>query len=470
MPMEGREPQEKEPMAGKDTGTLGPENSLTKLHRVAKRAKEDRKLRFTAVGHLLDEIMLKEAWAKVRKDGAAGVDGITAKEYGRNLEGNIRSLYSRLRQGKYIAPPVRRAWIPKANGQLRPIGIPTLEDKILQRAAVAIMEVIFEPNFLDTSYGFRPGRNAHMASDSIQRNLTFGPASWVLELDIEDFFGSLDPNWLRKMVNLRLGDGLLRRLIGKWLKAGVLEEAGLVKQEKGTPQGGVVSPLISNIYLHCVLDAWFERKVKPALKGKAHLWRYADDVTLAFEYEEDARKALELIKLRLGKFNLKLNEKKTKLLRFQKPRPDNDSHNGQPPTFNFLGFTYHWGLSRNGKHIVQRKTMASRLSRAISHINQWCRNNRHEPLKKQQNYLKAALRGHYNYYGVTGNARRLSVFYFWVTKVWHKWLSRRSQTGYLRWERMKKILRYYPLEKPWVVHSIYRIPPLLPLAYGKAYS
>ena len=461
MPMEGRGPHDKEPAGGKDTVIQWPETSLTKLRRVAIRAKEDRNLRFTSLGNLLDKVMLRESWRRIRKDGAAGVDGITAKEYGLRLEDNLRNLYQRQRLNQYQAPPVRRVWIPKVNGTLRPIGVPATEDKILQRAVASIMEVIFDPNFLDCSYGFRPGRNAHQAVEAIQKTLTFKPITWVLELDIESFYDNLNHEWLRKMVNLRLGDGHLRRLIGKWLEAGVMQEAQLLKQDKGSPQGGIVSPTLANIYLHCVLDVWFERKVKPTLKGQAYLWRYADDGLLAFEYEEDARKVLELLKLRIGKFSLKLNETKTRLLNFKKPEDGDGRGNpdGKPPTFDFLGFTHYWGISRKGRAIVKRKTAASRIRRAMSRMAEWCRRNRHESLKRQQAHLNAALRGHYNYYGITGNWNSLQGFFLHVVKVWKKWLGRRSQKGYIRWERMRGTLERYALEAPRVVHSIYRAPP-----------
>ncbi|MBI4249847.1 MAG: group II intron reverse transcriptase/maturase [Elusimicrobia bacterium] len=413
-------------------------------------------MRFSSLGHLLDKPMLYDAWNRICKTGSGGVDGVTTREYAENLDTNLGKLHESLLRGNYRAPPVRRAWIPKANGTMRPIGIPTVEDKVVQRAVVSIMEAVYEPLFLENSYGFRPGKNAHQALESIQRTLTEGAVPWIVELDIESFFDNLSHDWLSKMVNHRLGDGCIRRLIGKWLNAGVLEETQRLKQEKGSPQGGVISPMLANIYLHYVLDVWFKYKVKPVLSGKACFWRYADDVLLAFANKEDAERVLGLLWERMGKFNLRLNETKTRLRHCRKPESSND----KPSTFDFLGFTHYWGLSRRGKAVIKRKTAADRLRRAMTAVAQWCRRNRHEPIKGQWERLNAALRGHYNYYGITGNFRSLTAYYQHVQATWQRWLSRRSQKAYVRWARMQIILKHYALETPRIVHSIYRKPRL----------
>jgi group II intron reverse transcriptase/maturase len=428
--------------------TLCPE-----LDRVARLAKERPRMRFTSLAHLMDEKFLKGAWQRVRKDGAVGVDQQSAKEYAVNLDANLRGLCERLRSGRYKAPPVRRVWIPKDGGKQRPLGIPTIEDKLVQRAVAMILEAVHEQDFLDCSHGFRPKRSAHGALQQLQDVIVMRRVGWVLDADIEDFFGTLDHQWLRKMVRHRVNDGSIDRLIGKWLHAGVLEEGAISHPSSGTPQGGVISPVLANIYLHYVLDLWFEKKIKRSLRGEAHLFRYADDVVLCFEHEEDAREVATLLRERLLRFGLRLNETKTKLIRFGRRAKGPDG--GKPESFNFLGFTHVCGKTRKGKFTVKRRTMKSRLHRAMRRVTEWCRTNRHLPVAEQQARLNRGLRGHYNYYGITGNSHGLQQFYDHVVSTWRKWLDRRGRRGSMPWYRLYDLLERLPLRRPFIAHSVY---------------
>lgn len=410
-------------------------------------------MRFTSLAHLMDEEFLRAAWQRVRKDGAVGVDQQSAKEYASNLDANLRGLCERLRSGRYKAPPVRRVWIPKDGGKRRPLGIPTIEDKLVQRAVAMILEAVHEQDFLDCSHGFRPKRSAHVALQQLQDTIVMQRVGWVLDADIEDFFGTLDHEWLRKMVRHRVNDGSIDRLIGKWLHAGVLEEGAISHPSSGTPQGGVISPVLANIYLHYVLDLWFEKKIKRSLRGEAYLFRYADDVVLCFEREEDARRVSGLLRERLLKFGLRLNDTKTKLIRFGRGAKGPDG--GKPESFNFLGFTHVCGKTRKGKFTVKRRTMRNRLHRAMRRVTEWCRENRHLPVAKQQARLNRGLRGHYNYYGITGNSHCLQQFYDHVVTTWRKWLDRRGRRGSMPWYRFRELLRRLPLVRPFIAHSIY---------------
>jgi group II intron reverse transcriptase/maturase len=410
-------------------------------------------MRFTSLAHLMDEEFLKAAWQRVRKDGAVGVDQQSAKDYAANLDANLRELCERLRSGRYKAPPVRRVWIPKDGGKRRPLGIPTIEDKLVQRAVAMILEAVHEQDFLDCSHGFRPNRSAHVALQQLQNTIVMHRVGWVLDADIEDFFGTLDHEWLRKMVRHRVNDGSIDRLIGKWLHAGVLEEGAISHPSSGTPQGGVISPVLANIYLHYVLDLWFEKRIKRSLRGEAHLFRYADDVVLCFEHEEDARRVAELLRERLLKFGLRLNDTKTKLIRFGRGAKGSDG--GKPESFNFLGFTHVCGKTRKGKFTVKRRTMKSRIHRAMRRVTEWCRENRHLPVAKQQARLNRGLCGHYNYYGITGNSHCLQQFYDHVVATWRKWLDRRGRRGSMPWYRYRELLRRLPLVRPFIAHSVY---------------
>jgi group II intron reverse transcriptase/maturase len=405
-----------------------------------------------SLAHHIDLDFLLEAYRRTRKDGATGVDGQTATEYAEHLEENLRDLLNRAKSGTYVAPPVRRVHIPKGDGRrTRPIGIPTFEDKVLQRAVTMLLDAVYEQDFRDCSYGFRPGRSAHRALDTLWKRLMAVGGGWVVELDIEDFFGSLDRQRLREILQQRVRDGVLLRLIGKWLHAGVLEEGNLTRPEAGTPQGGVISPVLANVYLHEVLDTWFEDVVRPRMRGAAHLVRYADDAVIVFAREDDARRVMAVLPKRLAKHGLRLHPEKTRLIAFGRPR--SRSREDRPGTFDFLGFTHYWGKSRRGYSVVRRKTARDRFTRSLRAVYRWCRVHRHLPIGEQQRVLGRKLRGHYAYYGIMGNASCLSHFYLEVRRAWRKWFARRSNSARMPWDRFVRLVERYPLPLPRVVHS-----------------
>jgi RNA-directed DNA polymerase len=430
------------------------ENISTKQQKIAALAKIEPKLALTTLAHHVNEEWLTEAYRRTRKSGAAGVDGVTAEEYEEKLEENLKGLLDRFKSGDYRAPAVRRVHIPKegAGNKTRPIGIPTLEDKVLQRAVTMVLEPIYEEDFLDCSYGFRPGRSAHHALEALWRGLMNIGGGWVVDLDIRSFFDSVDRAKLGDFLDQRVRDGVIRRTIGKWLNAGVMEEGVTWYPEQGTPQGGVVSPLLSNIFLHEVLDTWFEQVVKPRMRGRACMVRFADDAVLVFEREDDARRVMQVLPKRFGKYGLTLHPEKTRLVDFR--RPSGHSGAGAGECFDMLGFTHHWGKSRKGKWVVTRKTAKNRLSRAVKRIGRWCQEHRHQKVPDQQTELNRKLRGHYSYYGVTGNFRSLALVRRAVERLWRKWLSRRSRQAHLNWEAFRRLLHHYPLAPPRIVHSV----------------
>jgi RNA-directed DNA polymerase len=428
-----------------------------KLERIAKLAKQAPEMAFTSLSHHIDIDWLREAYRRTRKDGATGVDGQSADEYAANLEDNLQSLLDRAKSGTYRAPPVRRVHIPKADGkQMRPIGIPTFEDKVLQRAVTMVLEAVYEQDFLPCSYGFRPARSAHDALKVIQHEAVCMAGGWVLDIDIRKFFDTLDHAHLRGILRRRVRDGVLLRWIGKWLQAGVLEDGELSYPNAGTPQGGVISPLLANVYLHEVLDLWFEREVKPRLSGHAFLVRYADDFVVVFSCEQDARRVMDVLPKRFAKYGLTLHPEKSRLVEFRRPDrrpPDEGGDAGRPGTFDLLGFTHFWGMSRKGKWVVKRKTAKNRLSRALRRASEWCRSNRHRSVREQWRALSKKLLGHFGYYGITGNHRALQCFADGVLRRWRKWLDRRSQRSHMPWSLMERLLERYPLPRPRIVHS-----------------
>ena len=437
---------------GKMSGTLSSGNNSTKLAQIAELARKHPERVFSSLHHVIDVALLREAFRLTRKDGATGVDGQNAEEYGRDLEDNLASLLTRFRKGTYYAPPVKRVHIPKGDGRMRPIGIPTFEDKVLQRAVAMVLGAIYEQDFHPSSYGFRPKRSAHDALQAVWEATTKIGGGWILEVDIQAYFDKLDHGALRGFLDKRVSDGVLRRAIDKWLKAGVLEDGVETHPDEGSPQGGVVSPVLANVYLHEVLDVWFEREVKSRLHGNATLVRYADDFVIVFEWEADARRVMEVLPKRFGKYGLTLHPEKTRLLKFTRPRANGRNHgDGEgPESFNFLGLTHHWRKSRKGTMVVYRKTMRTRFSRGLKRVREWCRDNRHLPIAQQQKLLAKKLRGHYNYYGLTGNYVALARFAEEVRRTWHKWLARRSQRANACWEHFQRILHRYPLPRPRV--------------------
>jgi group II intron reverse transcriptase/maturase len=441
-----------EPSERKMKETLSSPIISTKLQRIAETAKQYPERAFTTLAHHIDIVWLREAYRRTRKNGATGIDGQTATEYAVNLEQNLQSLLGRFKSGRYRAPPVKRVHIPKGSDgkQTRPIGIPTFEDKILQRAVTMLLEAIYEQDFLTCSYGFRPGCSAHQALEAVRDATMPVGGGWVLEVDIRKFFDSLDHKHLLRIVRRRVRDGVLLRILGKWLNAGVMEQGSLMHPESGTPQGGVISPLLANVYLHEVIDEWFQRDVLARLKGRARLVRYADDFIISFSREDDARRVLEVLHKRLGKCGLSLHPDKTRLVDYR--RRDRGNPAG-PATFDFLGFTHYWGVSRNGRWIVKQRTAQDRLSRALHRVRQWCRAHRHDPLRAQQQALAQKLLGHYGYFGITSNYPALDSFYRETRRAWHKWLCRRSSTGYVDWDRMLALLERFPLPKPRIAHQ-----------------
>jgi RNA-directed DNA polymerase len=418
------------------------------LLKVAERAKRDPEGIVFAVAHLLDEQALGRAYARVRKDAAVGVDGITREQYGQELESKLRDLWERMRTMRYRHQPIRRVHIPKGKGKTRPIGISTIEDKVVQGALREVLEALYEPVFYDGSYGFRPGRRAHDALRALNRALIGGEVSAIVEADIQSFFDSVDRTMLMEMLRERVADGSFLRLVGKCLHVGVLDGEEFSEPEVGTAQGSILSPILGNVYLHHVLDQWFERDVRPRLRGRAHLIRYADDFVIGFEREDDARRVMDVLPRRFERFGLKLHPDKTRLVPFQRPPDDQEGGKG-PTSFDFLGFTHFWRRSRRGRWVTGATTCKARLRRAIAAVTDFCRRQRHKPVKEQHAKLKARLLGHYNYFGINGNSRGLGRLLHEATRAWYKWLKRRSQRARLNWDRFKeRILRAFPLPAP----------------------
>lgn len=432
--------------------TLSSGDISTRLRRVAELARKRPEMVFTTLAHLIDMAMLREAYRRTRKDAAPGIDGRTGRDYEADLEANLQDLLDRFKSGRYRAPAVRRVWIPKGDGKMtRPIGIPTFEDKVLQRAVVMVLESVYEQDFLACSYGFRPGRSAHDALAFLWQNLMAMHGGWVIDVDIRGFFDTLDRNHLRGFLDRRVRDGVIRRAIGKWMHAGVMEGNKISYPEAGTPQGGVISPLLANVYLHEVVDVWFEQMVKPRMRGMAFLLRYADDIVIVCAVERDARRILEVLPKRLAKYGLTLHPEKTRLVRFKKP-----DGGDRPGTFHFLGFTHYWGTSLNGNRVVKRRTEGKRFVRGLHAIALWCKTHRHFRLDVQHRLLSLKLRGHYGYYGITGNSAALYRFRRAVRLLWRKWLNRRSQRAYLSWSAFHGLERKYPLPPAIAIHSVLR--------------
>ena len=428
-------------------------NTLTKQQWIAEQAKAHPERVFTALHHLIDLQWMHEAYRRTRKDGAPGIDGVLATDYEQALDSNLEDLLSRIKSGRYQAPPVRRHYIAKADGTMRPLGIPTFEDKVAQRAIVMLLEPLYEQDFLPCSYGFRPGRSCHDALGAIRTGIMQKHQRWVIDADLSKYFDSIAHHRLREVLDLRIKDGVIRRMIDKWLKAGVMDAGILKRTDTGSPQGGVISPIASNIFLHIVLDTWFEEMVKPRMRGSCQLVRYADDFVMMFEYERDARAVLKVLGKRLGKYGLQLHETKTRFIDFQIPRG-----NGRKAAanFDFLGFTHVWGTSRKGYKVLRQITSKSRFARAVKTVHEWCKANRHRSLYEQQAYLGRVIQGHCAYYGITGNSKRLALFRYQVIRSWKWALSRRSRKDRLNWARMNDVvLRNHPLPSARVVRSIY---------------
>jgi RNA-directed DNA polymerase len=426
------------------------------LLKVVERAQREPEGRFNSLAHLIDVPALERAYRRQRAAAAVGVDGITKEQYGQSLAANLQELYARLKAKRYRHQPIRRVHIPKAQGKTRPIGISAFEDKLVQDAVREVLEAIYEQDFLECSYGFRPGRSAHDAVRTLKRIVDQGEGRWILEADIVSFFDSLDRTELKKMLEVRVADGSLLRLIGKCLHVGVLDGETMVEPELGTAQGSVLSPLLGNVYLHYVLDLWFETEVKPRLQGKATLIRYCDDFIIGFEREDDARRVQAVLEKRLGRFGLTLHPDKTRLLPFWRP-PQAEQRGKGPAAFDFLGFTFYWARSRQGHWRMGCKTRRASLRRAKKAIYDWCRRHRHQPVEAQHAALGRRLRGHFNYFGVSGNFPSLLRLVEATKRAWYKWLCRRSQRKRLTWERFTDLLRQRPLPRPRITVRIWGV-------------
>lgn len=434
--------------------TPGSPTVSMKLQKIAEQAQRYPEMVFNNVFHLIDRDFLLEAYRRTRKDSAPGVDQVTAKQYAENLEENLRDLHERLRDKRYVAPPVERVWIEKEDGKKRPISKPCFEDKVVQRAVVMILEAIFEPDFHAFSHGFRKGHRAHQALDELREQCSKLYIQWIVDADVSGFFDTIDRSRLRKLLKQRVNDGGILRLIGKWLNAGVLEAGELSYPDQGTPQGGVASPLLANVFLHYVLDEWFVKEVQPRMKGRCFLTRFADDFLIGFESKADAQRVMAVLPKRFGRFNLTIHPEKTALIRFNKPLRREHSAKGNG-TFDFLGFTHYWAKTSRGYWVIKRKTVGKRLRRFMQGIWTWCRANRHEPLTEQYRTLCAKLRGYYQYHGVRGNIKALRTVLESTRRAWRYWLSRRSHKGRLNWHQYEaSVWHIFPLPKPKIIHNI----------------
>src|SRR5262250_387922 len=427
----------------------------TDINRIAELAKEDPQRQFFSIAHLITVKKMYEAFRSLRKDASAGIDGVTYEQYGANAEENIRKLHHRLKEGKYQVQPLRRVYIPKEDGKQRPISIPALEDKLVQKVVVDLLNAIYEQDFLGCSYGFRPGRGQHQALDEVGRVTCTRPMGWVLEIDIRSYFDKIVRAKLVEMVEQRVTDGSVLGLIWKWIKVGVIEDGKLLVSETGTGQGQPISPLLANIYLHDVLDEWFQQVVKPRLKGEAYEIRYADDFILCFQFREDAEKVVEVLHQRFAKYGLQLHPDKTRLIDFGPNALTKSEQSGgkKPATFDFLGFTHICKWSRRGRFMIQLRTMRKRLRRSLKVVATWCPQHRHDPVEEQCKALNRKLGGHYQYYGRPTNFRSLREYYRNVRWIWKTWLNRRTRGKTMNWERFGLLLRRYPLLLPRITRA-----------------
>jgi RNA-directed DNA polymerase len=427
--------------------TTTSDHMYTGLQKVVERARSHPGEKIRSLAHRIDVSALERAFDRLRTDAAVGVDGVTKAEYEQDLGNNLQELHERLRTKRWRHQPIRRVHIPKETGKTRPIGISSVEDKIVQGAVRELIEAIYEQEFLDCSYGFRPGRKAHDALRAIHRSVDQGEANWIIEADIVSFFDSLDRAELMKMLRTRVDDESLMRLIGKCLHVGVLDGEEYTEPELGTAQGSVLSPLLGNIYLHNVLDCWFEHEIKPRLRSRACLIRYADDFVMGFERQDDAERVMVVLPKRMKRYGLTLHPDKTRLVPFG--RPTGQSGKG-PGSFDFLGFRLYWRKTKRGSWRLRCKTKPARLRRAIRSAAEYCRSHRHDPVKAQHAALSRRLRGHFNYFGVNGNNRSPWTLRHETERAWRYWLRRRSQRTRLNWQRYRALLARLPLPRPQI--------------------
>ena len=426
----------------------------THINRLAELAREDGQRQFTSIGHFLTPQALEEAFESLRKEASAGVDGVSYADYATNAGENLAQLHERLKRGRYRAQPLRRTYIPKASGEARPIAIPALEDKVVQKATVTLLNAIYEQDFLDCSYGFRPGRSAQQALDEVGRIICQQGTAYVLEADICGYFDAIVKEQLMELIEKRVRDGSILRLIRKWINVGVIDNGQLLITQTGIGQGQVISPLLANAYLHYVLDQWLEQEVKPRLRGRAYEIRYCDDFIVCFEYREDAERVLRVLAKRFAKYGLSLHPEKTRLIEFGRYAADNARRRGEkkPATFDFLGLTHICARSRRGRFTIHVRTIRQRLQRSFERTSQWCQRHRHDPVAEQAKVLNAKLRGHYQYYGRPTNYRCLWQFYRGVRRIWKKWLNRRTRGKTLNWASYAQLLERHPLLRPFIAH------------------
>lgn len=422
----------------------------TALTRIAQKARLEPKTRFSALAHLITPAFLMENWHKMNKRGAAGVDGETAREFATNLQGRCEQLVVKLKGRSYRPPPVRRVEIPKGDGKTRPLGIPTVEDRLLQRTVAGILEAIFEADFLDCSYGFRPGRGAHNAIAALRNQCMVGKVSTVFEADIRGFFNHLDHKWLMKMLRQRIGDRVILRLVGRWLRAGTFQNGVVLESEEGSPQGGPISPLLANIYLHFVLDLWFTKVITPRCRGKAHLVRYADDFVVGFQFESDAKQFSKDVQERLAKFNLELAENKTRLLHFGRYQIRPEEKSG---TFDFLGFQHVGGRDRRGRFAVLRLPTRKSCSKFLRNVKDKLRQMQPVPGPDQQRVLTRMLNGFYQYFGLHGAQRRLRLVLNYVYQNWRRTIRRQGQRSKHTWTVLNR-KPWFKLPEPRVFHPM----------------
>jgi RNA-directed DNA polymerase len=435
--------------------------TLTRLALISQWARKKPKCRFTSLAHLLDERFLAGCYFELGRDRASGVDGISWKEYGERLDENLGQLVARMKVKRYKPQPAKRVYIPKDEHSKRPLGLPALEDKIVQRGIAHILEAIYEADFLDCSYGFRPKRNCHQAVNAVDKTVMTNPINHVIEADIRGFFDNVSHEWMMEFLKVRIVDPSFLLLIRRFLKAGYIEAGLVVATRRGTPQGGNLSPILSNIFLHYVLDLWFEKRLKRRVRGACHLVRYADDFICMVQSQDDARHIEQALRERFAKFDLELHPKKTRVISFGRYERENaQRQQRRPNTFDFLGFTHFCGTSRKGKFIVGRKTSRKKFRAKCKEMNQWLRHVRNAcKAKDWWPVLAAKLRGHYQYYGVSGNMLSIRRFYTLALRMAFKWLNRRSQRKSFNWARFREYLEHYPLPKPRIMHNLYTLSP-----------
>ena len=433
-----------------------------KLTLIAERARREPQCQFISLAHLLDEGFLAGCYHRLGRDRASGVDGVTWREYGEHLRENLRDLVARMKAKRYKPLPAKRVYIPKDEHSQRPLGLPALEDKIVQVGIAKILEAIYEADFLDCSYGFRPGRGCHQALNAVDKTIMTQPVNHVIDADIKGFFDNVSHVWLMKFLQVRIKDSSLLLLIQRFLKAGYFEAGQIEATEQGTPQGGNLSPMLSNIFLHYVLDLWFDKRLKRQMRGACFLVRYADDFGCMVQYQDDAQQMLQALRERFTQFDLALHPEKTRVISFGRyERQNAQRQQRRANTFDFLGFTHYGGTSRRGKFIVGRQTSRKKFRKKCQELRAWLKAVRNKiPVQQWWPVLKAKLRGHYQYYGVSGNMRGIARFYHLTLRLALKWLNRRSQRRSFYWAGFLTYLGHYPLPKPRIAHNLYTLSPV----------